>query len=115
MAEVEKVEKAPKVEKAYFRNPVYAGVVIQVQKLVKNVKTGEDEQQLDEQVKFTQYYDTHKGDVIRVGYAEVSSPKLIEACRSDEFCEEISEKEYKLALEGDAKTKPLTKAPVPAE
>ena len=110
-----KAPKAPKAEKFYFRNAMYAGVKIQVQKMVENKATGKPEQELDEELKFTQYYDTYKGDTIRVGYAVTESEKLAEACRADEYCEEIDEKEFTLAIEGDAKHKPLVKAPVPAE
>lgn len=102
------VKTAPKVKTYYFKSPVHAGLTIQVQKLVKNPQTGKDEQEVDEQVTFTQYYDTWKGDVVRVGYLETTSEKIAKVCESDDNVVTIDEKEYKKAVDE------LQRAPVPA-
>lgn len=99
---------APKSKSFYFKAVKHAGLTLQVQKMVKNPKTGEDEQQLDEQATFTQYYDTWKGDVIRVGYLKTESEKIAKIAESDDNVETITEKEYNDAVEK------LRRAPVPA-
>jgi len=57
---------------------------------------------------FTQYYDTYKGDVIRVGYLASRSEQVAKLCKEDLNVESISEKEYNEAI------KELRLAPVPA-
>lgn len=101
-------KKPTKVKTFYFKSPVHAGLTVQVQKLVKNPQTGKDEQEVDEQASFTQYYDTWKGDVIRVGYLETTSEKIAKVCESDDNVITIDEKEYNEAVQK------LEKAPVPA-
>lgn len=96
--------KASKTEVAYFRNPVHSALNIIVQ-------DEKDPEVIAQSVRFTPYYDTWKGDTIRVGYLETGSKAVIERARNDSTCEEITEKEYKLAVEGNEKNKPLRKAP----
>lgn len=104
---------AKKPKMAYFKAVKHAGLTLQVQKMVKQAD-GTEKQEVDEQATFTQYYDTWKGDVIRVGYLATDSEKIAKAARADENVEEIKEKEYKQAVEGDADNRPLERAPVPA-
>lgn len=92
----------------YFKSPRFAGLTLQVQKMVKNPQTGKEEQEVDEQATFTQYYDTWKGDVIRVGYLMTESAKIAKLAESDDNVETITEKEYNEAVEK------LRRAPVPA-
>lgn len=107
-------KKAESKKVFYFKSPVHAGLTVQVQKLVKNPQTGKDEQEIAEQASFVQYYDTWKGDTIRVGYLSTTSEKIADVCNSDGNVVAITEKEYKMAVEGDKDTKPLERAPVPA-
>ena len=65
-------------------------------------------------VRFTPYYDTWKGDRIKVGYLETDNKVAIEKLKAVYEVEEIDEAEYKKAVEGDAKNKPLEKAPIAA-
>jgi hypothetical protein len=104
-------DKADKKKAFFFKATKYPGLTLQVQKMVDNKATGQQEQQVDESARFTEYYDTWKGDVIRVGYLKTESPKIAKAARADENVEEIDEKEYTQAIEGDSKNKPLEKAP----
>ena len=108
MSEVEKVVKEDKTKNiGFFVSRKHAGLTVQVQKLVKNAD-GTTRQEVDEQATFTQYYDTYKGDVIRVGYLATTSAKIAAACAADENVEQIDEKEYNKAIEE------LRLAPVPA-
>lgn len=109
-----KKEESKKPKAAFFISRKHAGLTVQVQKQVKNSVTGKDDQEVAEQESFTQYYDTYKGDVVRVGYLRTESPKIAETLRNDANVEEIDEKEYSQAVEGDKNHKPLAKAPVPA-
>jgi hypothetical protein len=106
--------KQKKGKAFFFISRRYPGLKIQVQKMVDNKATGSQEQQVDEEASFTQFYDSWKGDIIRVGYLRTDSDKIAEACRNDENVEEIEEKEYTQAVEGDSKNKPLEKAPTVA-
>lgn len=98
---------AKKGKTFYFRNTYFAGLCIQVQGHKENKATGEKEQFVAEEATFTQYYDTWKGDVIRVGYLATTSEKIAARCEEDLTCESISEKEYNEAVET------LKRAPVP--
>lgn len=101
-------EKANTV--AYFRNPTYSGLTILVRGGEPDALGGEG---VKEKARFTPYYDTFKGDVVRVGYLKTESADVIKRCREDSTCIEISEKEYVLATEGDKDTPALEKAPIP--
>jgi len=107
MAKDETATKTDKKSVAYFKSPRHAGLTVQVQKMVKNAD-GTERQEVAEQETFTQYYDTWKGDVIRVGYLKTDSEKIAELCRADLNVDEIDEKEYNKAVEE------LRRAPVPA-
>lgn len=97
----------------YFKNRKYAGLTMQVQKTVDDPVTHQKVQEVDEQATFEQFYDTWKGDVVRVGFLKTDSVAIAERCRADSSCEEIDEKEYNQAVKGDEKNKPLQKAPSP--
>lgn len=101
------VKTAPRIKTHYFKSPVHAGLTIQVQKMVKQPDNTE-KQEVDHQETFTQYYDTWKGDVIRVGYLETTSDQIAKICEADGNVVTIDEKEYKDAVEK------LDRAPVPA-
>lgn len=107
MAETTKEAKA---KTFFFKNTVYPGLEMQVQGKKKN-KDGEEVEFVAESARFTQYYDIFKGDVVRVGYLATESEAVAKRCADDVTCEEITEKEYKEATEGD---KALKRAPVPA-
>jgi len=96
--------KASKIEVAYFRNPVHSAlnVIVQDEKDPEVIVANE---------RFTPYYDTFKGDTVRVGYFTTSNKAIIERCRNDTTCEEITEKEYNQNVVGDEKNKPLRTAP----
>ena len=106
-----KEDKKPaekKSESYYFRNTRYSGLKVLI-------RGGEDllgAEGVKHTARFVPYYDTFKGDVVRVGYLATDRKDVAERCREDSGCEEISEKEYKLALEGDSKNKPLRRAPI---
>jgi len=92
----------------YFRNARYSGLKVLI-------RGGEDllgAEGVKHTARFVPYYDTFKGDVVRVGYLETDRKDVAERCREDSGCEELTEKEYKLALEGDSKNKPLRRAPI---
>lgn len=98
-----------KAETFYFRNTRYSGLSILI-------RGGEDELGalgVEYTARFTPYYDTFKGDVVRVGYLATDRKDVADRCLADSSCEEISEKEYKIAVEGDEKNKPLRRAPIP--
>lgn len=89
----------------YFVNRNNAGASIMVgEKAVNEIDV----------VRFTPYYDTWKGDQVRVGYLKTDNKRAIELCQEDPNCEEISFSDYRLALEGDGKrNQPLGRAPLP--
>lgn len=108
-------EPAPsKKSFSYFRSPRHAGLTIQIQKMTLDKETNKKVQEVDEQATFTQYYDTWKGDTIRVGYLKTDSEKIAEACRKDDNVEEIDEKEYNQLVVGDEKHPALKLASTPA-
>jgi hypothetical protein len=106
---VKPAEKSKKSKVAYFKNSYYSALKI----LVRGGKDDLDGLGVKESERFTPYYDTFKGDVVRVGYLRTESEEVAKRCREDSRCEEIDEKEYNLVTEGDSKTKPLEKAPIP--
>lgn len=96
-----KAEKKPKA--FYFRNKTYSGAKIYV-------RGGEDELGqlgIKEQARFMPYYDTWKGDTVRVGYLRTESAAIAKRCQEDRYCEEIDEKEYNQSM------KELRRAPIP--
>ena len=111
--EDKKDDKPAKKSVAYFKSTRHAGLTLQVQKMVKQPDNSE-KQEVAEEESFTQYYDTFKGDVVRVGYLRTESPAIAKLARSDENVEEIDEKEYNQAVDGDKNNKALQRAPVPA-
>jgi poly(A) polymerase Pap1 len=113
MAEVAKEDIAKEVKSHFFKSPVYAGLTVQVQKMVKQPDNSL-KQEVAEQASFVQYYDMWKGDVIRVGYLEVKSQAIADLCDKDVNVERITEKEYRQAVEGDEKNPALKRAPVAA-
>lgn len=109
-AEKEKKEKADKKAKvAFFKNTRYSGLTL----LVRGGKDDLGAEGVEERARFVPYYDTFKGDTVRVGYLKTDNPKVAEIARNDSSCIEIDEKEYNLAIEGEGKTKPLARAPIP--
>lgn len=100
-------KKAKKEQTFYFKAPVHAGLTVQVQKVVKNAD-GTEQQVVDHQETFTQYYDVFKGDVKRVGYLATTDKRIADICESDDNVVTIDEKEYNKAIDE------LEKAPVPA-
>ena len=98
-------EQAPKKKgkATYWRNKNYSACTI----LVRGGKDELGGEGVEERARFTPYYDTFKGDVIRVGYLETDSAKVAKRCEEDLYCEELSEKEYNEAV------KELRRAPIP--
>ena len=101
-----------KAEKTfYFKNPYYSGLKILIRGGAKDVLGGEG---VKEEARFKPYYDVFKGDIVKVGYLETTSEEVAERCRADNWCEELTKKEYDLELQGDGdKRKPLRPAPIP--
>ncbi len=106
-AEKPEAKKAKK-ETFYFRNARYSGLKM----LIRGGKDELGAEGVEHTARFVPYYDTFKGDVVRVGYLATERKDVAERCRDDSGCEEIDEKEYTLAIEGDAKHKPLQRAPI---
>lgn len=117
MSNEKQTTTAPSVEPAeeqetskksfYFKNSRYSAL-----KLL--VRGGEDQAKMvgiKESARFVPYYDVFKGDVIKIGYLKTNSKAIAKMARADNSCEEIEEKEYNLALEGDDKHKALRRAP----
>lgn len=80
--------------------------------LVRGGKDDLGQEGVKEKVRFEPYYDTWKGDVVRVGYLKTDSEEVAKRCEEDNYCEKITEKEYNLAVEGDDENKPLRRAPI---
>lgn len=114
VSEEKKVETVAAPKKAskkfwYFKNLKYSGLTL----LVRGGKDEFGDLGIAEQARFVAYYDTWKGDVVRVGYLKTDSKAIYEAAINDSSCIEIDEKEYKEAIEGNGKNiKPLRKVPV---
>lgn len=113
-------EKPKAKEVFYFKNTQASGLKI----LIRGGTDELGQEGVEATERFTPYYDTWKGDPIKVGYLSTTNKKVADRCREDNSCEEISQKEYKEATEGvvdEAKTKdadnpvykvkPLRKAP----
>lgn len=80
-----------------------------------SVTVRNDDGEAVETVRFVPYFDTWKGDQVRVGYLATDNKNAQETLANDESVEEISFSEYKLALRGDGKrNQPLGRAPIPA-
>lgn len=94
-AEKDAATETSKSKLVYFRSSQYAGLTI----LKKDGSS----------VRFTVYFDTFKGDKVRVGFLATDDKEVIERCRSLEL-EEVTEKEFNHETV-DAKTR-LEKAPV---
>jgi len=94
-ADAEKQAKADEKAKAtgltYLRSPEYAGLTI-----VKEDGTT---------VRFVPYYDTYKGDKVKVGFLATDDKEIVERCESLGNIEVISEKEF------TKETESLEKAP----
>lgn len=105
-------QEAPKQEKKakkfYFKNRHYSGLSI----LIRGGEDVNGQLGVEHTARFVPYYDMWKGDVVRVGYLVTEREDVAKRCREDFTCEEIDEKEYNLAVEGDEKNKPLRKAPI---
>lgn len=82
---------APKGQ-TYLKSPHYAGLVI-----LKKDGTS---------VRFQPYYDTFKGDQIKVGFLATDDKEVIERCKSLGEIEVITQKDF------EAETSTLEKAPV---
>lgn len=96
--------KTVKSETAYFKNKVHSSLTVLFTKGQETLKS----------VRFTAYYDTWKGDTIRVGYLVSSDKDIIARCREDYTCIEISAAEYDVAINGDKENEPLRVAPIAA-
>lgn len=85
-------EEATPLKKAvaYYKNKQYSALYI----LVRD-KTGK---KTVEQARFTPYFDTWKGDVVRVGYLATDSKAVASRCELDDTCESIDKKEYEEAV-----------------
>ena len=100
-----KPKAAKKSSVSYFRNTKHSSLRVIVQ-------DEKDPEQITEEAQFVPYYDTWKGDTVRVGYLKTDSDVIAKRCENDPTCESISEKEYNVAIEGDGnKNKPLRRAP----
>lgn len=91
----------------YYRNDFYSAASV----LVRD----EDGDGVADEVRFVPYYDTYKGDQVRVGFLATDNKQAQETLKADPYAEEISFQDYKLALRGDGKrNQPLGRAPIPA-
>ena len=87
--------KATKAEVAYFRSKISALTVV-----VKRPKDRLDPVGVGrEVVRFKPFYDTFKGDTIRVGYLTVEGKDAIKAVEADPNTEKIDKKDYEKAME----------------
>lgn len=98
-----------KATKFYFRNKHYSALTV----LIRGGKDDLGHLGVEHKARFVPFYDTWKGDVVRVGYLETDRKDVADRCREDVTCEEIDEKEYNQAVVGDEKNKPLRRAPIP--
>lgn len=103
MADEATVEKKATTAKVgYFKSKVSALKIYVKQPKDQLDPSGEGA----EVVRFKPYYDTWKGDTIRVGYLAVEGADAIKIVSADPNVEEISQKEFETA------TKELRPAPI---
>lgn len=100
--------QAKKSKKYYFKNRQYSALSI----LIRGGEDFNGQLGVEHKARFEPFYDVWKGDVIRVGFLVTDREDVALRCREDSSCEEIDEKEYTQAVEGDSKNKPLRKAPI---
>ena len=81
----EKTETKSEAKIGYFKSIHASGLTI-----LKKDGTSE---------RFTSYFDTYKGDKVRVGYLETSDPEVISRCKSLNIVEELTGAEYKKELD----------------
>ena len=104
------VKKSEKSKVTYWRNKRYSALTI----LIRGGEDYNGQLGIKHEARFEPFYDTYKGDVVRVGYLKTDRADVAKRCEEDYTCEEITEKEYNLAIEGDGKdVKPLRIAPIP--
>lgn len=97
LAEAEVETKAPvkKSQVTYWKNNRYSALTI----LVRGGEDYNGHLGIKHEERFVPYYDTWKGDVIRVGYLQTENKDVAERCTEDPTCIEITESEYNKAVE----------------
>lgn len=89
-------KKSSKNKTAYFMNRKMAALRIVWQRPKDRLNPNPDDRKVE---RFVAYYDTWKGDRVKVGYLKTDNPKVIEICQNDNSCEEITQKEYEKAVD----------------